>query len=648
MTRLDHLVSRVRTKMTLVTFLTAVAWSLSIYGGLVLLALLANKWFYGTLIPHEKNIYFIGLGVSVVIAIGYAFWRRPTAQQAAVEIDRKLSLQEKFSTALYLRPTLKNGADPFVAATIQDAERTADQVSLRDQFPVPFPRHAALTALMAVAVVLTAWLVPARANREMVGGVAMTPAERARANAQETMKRALAEIAAAPPQVQEDAQIQTAKREIEALLRKPIMEPAKAKATAQKALENVESIKDKIKDAQQFAQAQNEMKTFRSMPGPQDNSTPVGKAHQEIKDGKFTEAVQDLTAAVKKFDQMDKKDQEKAAEQMKQLAQQMAAQANNPAVQNQIQQQLQQMGANQQMAQQMAQQMQQAANGDKKAQQQLQQNANKLMQNMNNGQGPNAQQQQQVKNMMQQMQQQANGQQAAANMAQAAQQMAQAMQQAAGQQGGQQQQQGQGQQAQNGGNQQQQAAQQQANAQAGQKAMQQALQQMQAQNQAAQAAAAQQANAQQGQNGQQGQQGQGQQPGQGQNGQGQGQQANGQWGQGQGQGQGQFQPGNPQGKGAGNGGPGVSAGGPRPKGEEAPFGVTQEIAPSQTDEKGKILASSFVKAASERGESSAGLRAVVEREYNEATDEVEQDRIPAQTQKAVREYFDSVKAGSAK
>src|SRR3954470_9915391 len=106
MTRLDQLVSRVRTKMTLVTFLTAVAWSLSIYGGLVLLALLANKWYYGTLIPHDKQVFLVGLGASVAVAIGYAFWRRPTAQQAAVEIDRKLSLQEKFSTALYLRPTL--------------------------------------------------------------------------------------------------------------------------------------------------------------------------------------------------------------------------------------------------------------------------------------------------------------------------------------------------------------------------------------------------------------------------------------------------------------------------------------------------------------------------------------------------------------
>jgi len=74
--------------------------------------------------------------------------------------------------------------------------------------------------------------------------------------------------------------------------------------------------------------------------------------------------------------------------------------------------------------------------------------------------------------------------------------------------------------------------------------------------------------------------------------------------------------------------------------------VQQEVAPSQTDENGKILASSFVKASSEKGESKANLQKVLEREFNESTDEVEQDRIPAQAQKSVREYFDAVKNGN--
>jgi hypothetical protein len=160
---------------------------------------------------------------------------------------------------------------------------------------------------------------------------------------------------------------------------------------------------------------------------------------------------------------------------------------------------------------------------------------------------------------------------------------------------------------------------------------------MQAQNQAAQAAAAQQnAQARAGQNGQQPGQN-GQQPGQ------QGQNP-GQWGQGQGQfQQGQGQP--PQGQG-GQGGF-AQASGARPPGEVAPYNVQQEVAPSQTDESGKILASSFVKATSEKGESKATLQKVLEREFNESTDEVEQDRIPAQAQKSVREYFDAVKTGNS-
>jgi len=628
MTRLDHHVMAVRNKLALATLLDTLARVLTVYGGVVLIAVLLDRLFHGRLIPMPKILFWIGLGVSSAGALGYALWRRPTQHQAAVAIDERLALKEKFSTALYIRPS----TDPFAAAAVRDAEQTAERVNLQDKFAIRFPSHAGITVAMAVAVLLAAIFVPVRTDSNPTLASAAEQQRQAQTNPEQSLRKALAEIYTAPPEVQQDAQIQTAKREIEALLRKPIAEPAKARATAQKALENVDAVKDKIKNQMQFAQAQNEMKMFRSMPGPSQPDSPVGKAHQELKEGKFTDAIEDLAAAAKNFDKMTAEEKKKNAEAAKVMAQQMQQMANDPKVQQQMQDQLQKLGANQQQAQQMAKAMQQAANGDKKAQQQMQQMANQMMQQMNNGQGPNAQQQQQINAAIQQMQQQANAQQNAANMAQAAQQLAQAMQQQAGQ--GQPQQQGQNaqQNAQNGNAQGQNA---QANAQ--QKAMQQAIQQMQAQNQAAQAAAAQQnAQAQAGQNGQQPGQN-GQQPGaQGQN--------PGKWGQGQGQfQQGQGQP--PQGQG-GQGGF-AQASGARPAGEVAPYNVQQEVAPSQTDENGKILASSFVKAASERGESKAALQKVLEREFNESTDEVEQDRIPAQAQKSVREYFDAVKNGAA-
>ena len=424
MTRLDYHVSAVRTKLTLSILLSALAWALIGFGVVVLLAILVER-LLGFGLPKPMIWMWSALGATVIGAIAYAVWRRPSARDAAVAIDERLSLKEKFSTALYVRPS----SDPFAMAAVKDAEATAEKVSLQNRFPVAMPFHGVFTFVTAVAVVIVGLFLP---KVDLFGVEQRAKARQAQvqeeARAREVVRDALAKIDAAPPKVAEDEVVRAAKLDLERMIQQSkISDPTKAKATAQRALQEVNSIREKIKNAGQFAQAENDMKVFRSMPGPTDVSTPVGKAHDLIKKAQFTEAINNLQDAVKKFDKMDKAEQDKTAQQMKQLAQQLAAQANNPQAQQQMQKQLQQLGANQQQAQQMAKMMQQAAAGDKRAQQQLQQAANKMMQQMNNGQGPNAAQQQQVNQMMQQMQAQANGQQQAAALAQAAQQMAQAM-----------------------------------------------------------------------------------------------------------------------------------------------------------------------------------------------------------------------------
>jgi hypothetical protein len=86
------------------------------------------------------------------------------------------------------------------------------------------------------------------------------------------------------------------------------------------------------------------------------------------------------------------------------------------------------------------------------------------------------------------------------------------------------------------------------------------------------------------------------------------------------------------------GGPGIGAGG---KGmvEEAPYDVVQDVTTGHLHENGKILASSLVKAAAEKGESKIDLSQAAASELKDATDEIDQDRIPRAAQKAVREYF---------
>jgi len=124
----------------------------------------------------------------------------------------------------------------------------------------------------------------------------------------------------------------------------------------------------------------------------------------------------------------------------------------------------------------------------------------------------------------------------------------------------------------------------------------------------------------------------------GQGGQGQGQQ-NGQWnnaGNNQGNNQGKWN--GQQGGRAGpnQGGQGV---GDRTYKEQAPYTLKDEISQSKDIEGGKILASTLIKAKSIRGESKVGEATVAPPPEQEASDEVEQERISRPAQQAVKEYF---------
>lgn len=623
MSKLDRHVASVRNYLAISRFLSAGAWALMVFAALVLVAIVVDRML-GYRLPRQEWFLYGGAGASIVVAMIVAFAKRPSAKSAAVAIDEKLGLREKISTALFIR----NDRDPFAQAALKDAEQSAERVVInrRQHFPLVFPRPAYATLVIGMIAFLTALYLPAM---DLFGRVEEQKKQarvvEQRKNAENVVKRAIATVEAVPRSVADNEAIKNAKIELNKLMNAPIKDPQQANRTAMKAMQDVQkALSQEVERNAKFAETQDAMKNFnRNLQPAQNEKGPVADAQRELAKGNFTEAINQLDAAVKNFDKMDKKEQEKAAQQMQNLAKQMQQAAGNPQQQQQqMQQKLQQMGMNQQQAQQMAQQMQQAAQGNQQAQQQLAQQAQQMMQQLQQqaaqGNQQAQQQLQQMQQMMNQMQAQANNQAMAQQMQQAAQQMAQAMQQ--GQQG--QQQQGQQQQ------QMQQAMQQ----------MQQQLQQMEAQAQdAAQIAAAQQAAqeaaeqaAGQCQGGQQGDQG----PEGGKLG-------------GRQDGAGQWAQGDPNNRfGNGMGGPGQGAGG-RSQKDQAPFGVKQEVAPSQDNQKGKILASTFVKDNKPiPGSSKENLKDAVAAAREEAADEVDQERISKQAQKAVREYFSAMERDS--
>jgi hypothetical protein len=659
MSQLDHHVAKVQGKMLTTGLLQALAWSLLAYGGVVWLVILITR-LLGFGIWRKWTLLGVGLAIACVVALVFALRRRPTPQVAAVAIDERLGLKEKFSTALYVRKS----SDPFEAAAVRDAELTAERVHLQDKFPVRFPLTGLFTFAMIVVAFLTGWLLqPMDLLGRKAEAAKLEQQDKKNAEVNQEIRKAIAKIESAPPLVQKDPKVEMAVRDLKTLLNRPAKDPTASARKAQDALEEVRSQMQKVKELRNAAEALNEMQAWKDLAKkPIDESGPVGKAQSAMAKGEFSKAIDMLKQTVDNIDKMDQKEKEKAADQMAAMAQQMRDMANNPQQQKKMQDQLQkEMGANKPQAQQMVKDMQAAANGDKQAQQRVQQQANNMLQQMNNGQGPNQQQIAQAQGLLNQLQQQANGQAQAQQLAQNAANIAKAMQQVAqqgqqGQQGqnGQQQPNQQGQQAQaqaqqgGPGQQQQQQPQQggqQPGAQQGNQAAQQAQAQMQqqvAQMQAMADAAAQQQQQQGQQPGNAGQQGNqpGNQPGNNPGQQmAQGNQpggAEGQQGEGGKEGNGEQNP-----NGGGQGG-WAKANGAGQKPQPAPFDVKAELSNSQTIEKGKLLASNYVKASALKGESKAQLKRVVEAAESDAADEVDQSRVTRQARQAVKEYHRSV------
>ena len=660
-------VAAVRRKMILQRFVRRFALTLLVLGAAVWGTSLVLRLFSLTL-PGNPWLWLAGgVAAAAAVAYGLALRNAPTTFDAAVAIDGRLGLKEKFSTAL----AFAGSSDPFASLAVADAGRAATGVDLRRKFPLTWPKLYYGVPAWALLILLTLWLVPsidfssqAQANADAATKVD----EKANAEVEQIVKQGMDALATLPAEVAEREELRTAKDQLAKAREEMSRDPVGARQTAKEAQEKLaDAIKDQIERGEKYAQAKSDAKTFRSMAPPEEEAGPVADAHRAIAQADFKEAVKQLEKTVANFDKMSQAEQQKAAEQMENLAKALQQSPNDPQAQQQAQQQLQQMGMSQQQAQQAQQLAQQAAQGNQQAQQQLQQMAQQAAQQMNNGQGATPQQQQQVQSMMQQMQQQAQSQATAQQMAQQAQQMAQAMQQAAqpspqGQQGqGQQSQQANGQQQQSQGQgqgqQSAQGQQQQAGGQGQQQQMQGAGQQMQdalAQMQAVQQDAQQMQAAQQAmgggnpggqqpggqQGGQQQAAGGGQQPGQQGQGQGQGQQGGGQQ-QANNNPQGQWQPGDAQQKGAGMGGPGQGAGG-QANFAPAPFAFKSEVSKSHDDEAGRTIASSLIKADAIKGESKAQVQEIVESETKDATDEVDQQRVSRQAQQAVKQYFQSL------
>ncbi|MHC4414810.1 MAG: hypothetical protein ACYS0G_05955 [Planctomycetota bacterium] len=136
------------------THLVTVILGLAVIGLLV-----AERLGAATFVPWS---WVLPVAVAVGLVVAARWWHagRRSELQVAVEVDERLDLREKLSTALHCR----DRSDPFARAAVEDAVGAARDPRVREQvrrlFPLTSPRRWWLSPLVVLGAVAVAFVPP--------------------------------------------------------------------------------------------------------------------------------------------------------------------------------------------------------------------------------------------------------------------------------------------------------------------------------------------------------------------------------------------------------------------------------------------------------------------------------------------------------
>lgn len=159
MQRLETLARQARRRLLAIDVVENFPKYLLIYLSIAGIAIAISKlWPLGV---HSQAWYFGWLSfayfASAVHAVTRMMLRAPSLMQSAIEIDRRYGLKERLSSALAL--PADTAESPVSEALKVDAMKKAENVDLRDQFPVKMTKHAWWPFLPAACITVF-WFAP--------------------------------------------------------------------------------------------------------------------------------------------------------------------------------------------------------------------------------------------------------------------------------------------------------------------------------------------------------------------------------------------------------------------------------------------------------------------------------------------------------
>jgi hypothetical protein len=307
-----------RRRLMAITFLQALAHAWLITFAIAVVMLIIPKLWP---LPFDLSRWPIlciatAAGLGIIWAIAVAIVRRPSTVSAATEIDLRLKLRERLSSTMQLGDEQRQSA--IGQALMQDAQREASRIDLRDAFPVRLDRQY-LWGLIPIVLAAATFLIPnAVAPEAIVKGLDTAALTQVKSTTKDLM-----ELVRKQREKAEEEGIDEAVDFFKQLQNK-VEEIQKSNTTdAKKILSDINQLKEAMqKRRDELGSSESLKKNLEGLKSL--DKGPAEKLTEAMKDGEFEEASEELQ---KMMDDLEsgKLSKEQASQLSKQMEQMAAA-----------------------------------------------------------------------------------------------------------------------------------------------------------------------------------------------------------------------------------------------------------------------------------------------------------------------------------
>lgn len=317
MDELKRQVRVARRRLILQRFLAVFGWSLFATLLVAAVGLAIPKIWVLTFDPRVWAWAWLGggLALGLLIAAVCTYARRGGTLEAAIEVDRRLQLKERVSSALSLEAD--QWETPIGQALIRDATRRVERLDVRDSFPLRADWRGLLPLLPAAVIFVLALFVPnavpSKPAQAATGPAA--EAERVSRSAQELRKRLALVQKKAEEKGLEDADLifKQLQQDLQDLAEKSDMARKDALVRMSDVAKDLEKRREQLAGADQMRNQLNRLKDLQQ--GPAD------KIAQAMKEGDLQKAIDELKALQERLknDQLEPAEKQQLAKQLEQL-----------------------------------------------------------------------------------------------------------------------------------------------------------------------------------------------------------------------------------------------------------------------------------------------------------------------------------------